>query len=65
VFGEKIIRDMHGPLGYLCVTFVAYWGPKTAVVIQKKIFVPLCDDRSKTKEMDNRPVQIGLKFVAR
>jgi hypothetical protein len=35
------------------------------VAIQKKISVVLCDYRSKTKEMDKRPVQIGVKFVAR
>jgi hypothetical protein len=40
-------------------------GPKVAVAIQKKIFVLLCDYRSKTKEMDNRPVQVGVKFIAR
>jgi hypothetical protein len=52
-------------LGYLDITFVVYRGPKTAVAIQKMIFVVLCDHRSKAKEMDNCPVQIGVKFVAR
>jgi hypothetical protein len=56
---------MYGPLGYLCVTFVVYRDPKIGVAIQKKIFVLLCDYRSKTKEMDNHPVQIGAKFVTR
>jgi hypothetical protein len=60
-----IVRDKYGPLGYLCVTFVVYRDPKTAIAFQKKIFLLLCDYHSKTKEMDNRPVQIGVKFVAR
>jgi hypothetical protein len=45
--------------------FVVHGDPKTAVAIQNSIFVFSCDCRNKTKEMDNRPVQIGLKFVAR
>jgi hypothetical protein len=49
---------MDGPVAYLCVTSVVYRDPKTAVAIQKKIFVLLCDYRNKIKEMDNRPVQI-------
>jgi hypothetical protein len=56
---------MYGPLGYLCVMFVVYQDPKTIVAIQKKIFMFLCDYYSKTKEMGNYPVQIGLKFGAR
>jgi hypothetical protein len=55
---------MHGPLGYLCVTFVVYRDAKTAVAIQRKIFVLLCDCRSKTKEMDNHPIQINVKSIA-
>jgi hypothetical protein len=42
-----------------------YLDPKTVVAIQKDIFVLLCDYRGKTKEMDKRPVQNGVKFVAR
>jgi hypothetical protein len=52
-------------LGYLYVTFVVDREPKTAVAIQKKIFMLLCDSHSQTKEMDNLPVQIGVKFIAR
>jgi hypothetical protein len=56
---------MYGPLGYPYVTFVVYRDPKTAVAIQEKILVLLCDYHSKTKEIDNRPVQISVKFVNR
>jgi hypothetical protein len=56
---------VYGSLGYLGVTFLGYRDPKTAAAIQKKIFVLLCDYRSKTKEMDNRPVPLGVKLVAR
>jgi hypothetical protein len=44
---------------------VVYRDPKTTGAIQKKIFVFLCNYRGKTKEMENRPVQIGVKFIAR
>jgi hypothetical protein len=56
---------MYGPLGYLCVTFVIHRDPKTSEAIQKKIFMFLCDCRSKTKEIDNSPVQVGVKFVTK
>jgi hypothetical protein len=44
---------------------MVYRDSKTAVEIRKKIFVLLCDYRNKTKETDNRPVQIGVKCIAR
>jgi hypothetical protein len=44
---------------------VAYQDPKAAVSIQKKFVVLLSDYRIKIKKMDSRPVQIGVKFVAR
>jgi hypothetical protein len=56
---------MYGPLGHLYGMFVVYQDQETALAIQKKILVFLCDNRSKTKEMDNHPVQLGVKFVAR
>jgi hypothetical protein len=56
---------MYGPFKYLCVAFMVYQDTQAAMATQKKIFVLLCDYRSKTKEMDNCPVRIGVKFVAR
>jgi hypothetical protein len=56
---------MYGPLEYLCAMFVVYRDPKTAVAIQKMIFVLLCGYRGKTKEMDNGQIQIGVNFIAK
>jgi hypothetical protein len=53
---------MYDPLRSLYVTFVAYRDPKTAVAIQKKIFVRLSQQHQRDEQP---PVQIGVKFVAR